>query len=280
MTLKVHHLNCGSICPYGKRYFNGHGGLFEKAHFVCHCLLIEAPHGLILVDTGIGLDDIQYLNKVLGYAFNKLLLNTVMHESETAIRRIEALGFKANDITDIIVTHLDIDHTGGLSDFPNARVHLYEKEYHAFCNQTFFEKMRYRKTQLAHNPNWVVHDTDGETWEGFESIKPLPNTQDNIAMVPLIGHTRGHCGVVVNSDKGWLLHAGDAYFYHGQLEERPHQPLGIKMLQKFTDTEVMHRKHNQQRLRHMNLNPDNAINIFCSHDPVEFKRFNKIQHTH
>ncbi len=29
-------------------------------------------------------------------------------------------------------------------------------------------------------------------------------------LVPLFGHTRGHCGVAVRTEQGWLFHAGDA----------------------------------------------------------------------
>jgi glyoxylase-like metal-dependent hydrolase (beta-lactamase superfamily II) len=29
-------------------------------------------------------------------------------------------------------------------------------------------------------------------------------------LVPLFGHTRGHCGVAVRTASGWLFHVGDA----------------------------------------------------------------------
>ena len=37
-------------------------------------------------------------------------------------------------------------------------------------------------------------------------------------LVPLAGHTWGHSGVAIAEDGGgWLLHAGDAYFYRGEV---------------------------------------------------------------
>ena len=49
--MKVHHLNCGTLCPYGGRLISGEGGLIGGAEMVCHCLLIEAGGSLILVKT-------------------------------------------------------------------------------------------------------------------------------------------------------------------------------------------------------------------------------------
>ena len=48
--MKIHHLNCGCMCPLGGAFYDGFSkGL--KAHLVCHCLLIETDRdGLVLVD--------------------------------------------------------------------------------------------------------------------------------------------------------------------------------------------------------------------------------------
>jgi len=38
---------------------NGEGNLLARAKLVGHCLLLETPaHGLVLVDTGIGVEDV------------------------------------------------------------------------------------------------------------------------------------------------------------------------------------------------------------------------------
>ena len=49
-ALKVHHINCSTMCPpMAKRVVNSHGKM------VCHVLVIETDDGLALVDTGLGL---------------------------------------------------------------------------------------------------------------------------------------------------------------------------------------------------------------------------------
>ncbi|GAB3390582.1 hypothetical protein GCM10027514_33960 [Azotobacter armeniacus] len=57
--MHVHHLNCGCMCPLGGALVDG----FSKgltASLVCHCLLIVTEHhGLVLVDSGFGSQDVS-----------------------------------------------------------------------------------------------------------------------------------------------------------------------------------------------------------------------------
>ena len=67
--MRVHHLNCGCMCPVGGKLFDGFSsGL--TASLVCHCLLIETDgHGLVLVDTGFGSCDVLEPRKRLSSFF-------------------------------------------------------------------------------------------------------------------------------------------------------------------------------------------------------------------
>jgi hypothetical protein len=69
MALKIHHLNCGTMCPHGAPFINGYGKITDNGHMVCHCLLIESNDGLVLVDTGFGIADVKNPNQRLGHAF-------------------------------------------------------------------------------------------------------------------------------------------------------------------------------------------------------------------
>ena len=57
--MKIHHLNCGTFCPSCQRLLQGSGGWLQAAQMCCHCLVIETEDGLILVDTGLGVQDVQ-----------------------------------------------------------------------------------------------------------------------------------------------------------------------------------------------------------------------------
>ncbi|HJK90467.1 MAG TPA: MBL fold metallo-hydrolase, partial [Polyangiaceae bacterium LLY-WYZ-15_(1-7)] len=151
--MRVHHLRCGTMCPFARRLITGEGGLLERGELVCHVLLVEAPGGLVLVDTGFGTDDLRDPATRLGPV--RHLLQPTYAPAETARAQIEALGLDPADVRHIVLTHLDLDHAGGLSDFPAARVHLLADEQGAaLAPPTAAERSRYRSAQWAHGPDW------------------------------------------------------------------------------------------------------------------------------
>lgn len=273
MALRVHHLNCGTMCPVCARLINGeNGGWLESARMVCHVLLIETPRdGLILVDTGVGKLDVETPTR-LGRPFLALTRPRLAHH-ETAIAQIEQMGYTAADVHHILLTHLDLDHAGGLPDFPQAKVHVLNAEYEAAMHPNWRARARYLPSQWAHSPRWELHGDGGERWFGFEGLKPIPGLGEDIVLVPLPGHTRGHTGVAVRSEQGWLLHCGDAYFFHGELERQPHMPAGLAVFEKLVETDKRARLYNLERLRQLNLNKEGEVRLFCAHDPVELERF-------
>jgi glyoxylase-like metal-dependent hydrolase (beta-lactamase superfamily II) len=176
------------------------------------------------------------------------------------------------DVRHIIVTHLDLDHAGGLPDFPQAKVHVLKPEFESAMHPDWRSKMRYLPVQWAHNPRWVKHETGGERWFGFEGVKPLPGVGEDIVIIPLHGHTRGHAGIAVRSESGWLLHCGDAYFFHGQMEPKPHMPAGVRLFEQMVQTDRRSRLYNLERLRELKRTSGADVRLFCAHDPVEFDR--------
>lgn len=266
--MKIHHLNCGTLCPACKRLINGTGSFFERGKMICHCLLIETSQGLVLVDTGFGSVDVNNPNH-LGRGFLALTGSKPKLE-ETAIEQVKKLGFKAEDVQHVIVTHLDLDHAGGIPDFPHAQIHVHKPEYQAAMNPHWDEKARYRPAHFAHNPKWKVHDEQGDDWFGFRGLQAIEGLQDDIVIVPLAGHTRGHCAVAVKDDQGWLIHAGDAYFNHGAMVEGGTQPLGILAFEKLVQVNGPLRIENQLRLKALVNDKKAGVRAFCAHDPEEF----------
>ena len=269
--MRVHHLNCGSFCPHGRRLVNGEGGWLETADVICHCLAIETGDGLVLVDTGFGIEDARNPRR-LGGAF-RLMMNPQPQEQTTALRQIEALGFGASDVRHVVTTHLDLDHSGGLPDFPQAEVHLLSAELEAALHPALSDRLRYIDgTHWKHDPKWVTHDAGGDEWLGFESVRILPDIDVEIALVPLIGHTRGHTGVAIRSGEGWLLHAGDAYFNHGEMAESPSCPPMLRFFQSLMAADNEARKANRERLRELASRHGNEVDLLCSHDPRYLER--------
>src|SRR5579883_1875301 len=215
--MRVHHLDCGTMCPLGKRFINGEGGILERGRMVCHCLLAETNDGLVLVDTGLGLADCAQPRERLPWAF-RALTHPACDEEQTAARRVERLGFRREDVRHVVVTHLDVDHAGGIVDFPNARVHVFADEHAAAMSpRGTHERWRYVQRQWAHGPRWETHAVQGEKWMGFQAVRAIEGVGADVLLVPTVGHTRGHCAVAVRAGGTWLLHAGDAYFHHREV---------------------------------------------------------------
>jgi glyoxylase-like metal-dependent hydrolase (beta-lactamase superfamily II) len=268
--LRIHHINCGTMCPFGGPLFGGEGGPLSKGRIVCHCLLIESDQGLVLLDTGFGSADIAQPGR-LGRPF-RTAVRPQLKPDETALAQVRALELDPADVGDVIVTHLDVDHAGGLADFPDADVHVFAPERAAAEHPSLRERERYRRAHFAHGPKWVEHEVSGDRWFGFESVRVLPGGDDEIALIPLVGHTRGHTAVAVNTSDGWLLHCGDAFFYRGETETPPRCPPGFRVFQTAMAADNASRRRNQERLRELAREHGDEVTLFCSHDPVQLDR--------
>lgn len=215
--MQVYHLNCGSMFPR-----------FPRMQGIVYCLLVETEDGLVLVDTGFGLDDYAQPTRLM--RLFTWLLGTPCDPEETAARQVTRLGFGLEDVRHIVLTHLHLDHAGGLPDFPQAQVHVFKAEYEAAMRRQGLMGHAYDRTHWAHGPRWVLHEECDGTWFGFDCIRIVDGLSPEILLVPLPGHTPGHCGVAVATPDGWLFHCGDAASpFHGTADphqlDGAHQPL-------------------------------------------------------
>lgn len=266
---RIHHLNCGTFCPRSRRLVNGAGGWLSDGRMVCHCLLIEGGDGLALVDTGLGREDAANPGQ-LSILF-KAIARPRLDEAETAHARLRALGFNPDDVRHIVLTHLDVDHAGGLPDFPSAEVHVLGRERELALNPGWRERTRYVQAHWAHGPRWVDHAPEGDDWLGFESVRVLEFAGTELLLIPLPGHTGGHAGVAVAASGGWLLHCGDAYFYHGEVETPAHAPSFLRAYENLVQIDGSVRRANQERLRELALG-HSEVELICSHDPLTLER--------
>lgn len=250
MAVRIHHLNCGVL----------HLPPYPRAS--CHCLLLEADGKLALVDTGIGLADVA---DPLGRIGRELidLAGFQFREEDAAARQIEQLGFSIADVTDVVLTHGDADHTGGLADFPSATIHASVEEY----SQVGTGHWRYLPIHFAHGPRWMPYGASADRWFGLEARPVELQGGLEALLVPLFGHTLGHCGVAVRQGARWLLHVGDAYYLRGELTDDDHPAATLAAAR--ADDDAL-RRGSLAELRRIIRDHSNEVDLIGYHDFTEF----------
>lgn len=239
-----------------------------RGTWVAHCLLVETERdGLVLVDTGFGTRDVSGANR-MARSF-RALAGPMLSYDETAIAQVQALGYAAADVRHIVVTHLDLDHAGGLVDFPHAKVHVHAREHAAAMARTHLkERTRYLAAQWAHGPAWEVYTEDGDTWRGLPAVTRLRGLDADIGLLPMHGHTRGHSAVIVGTGARWLVHAGDAYYHRSALEDRK-VPVGIAAMDRAMEMVPAARRASLAALRQL-ATSYRDLDVFCAHDEREW----------
>lgn len=281
--MRIHHLNLCTMCPFGGRLISGgNTPAYGKGELVVHALLVETKNdGLVLVDTGMGIDDVRSPARRLGLGF-VTLARPKLREEETAVLQIEKLGFKRRDVRHVVCTHLDVDHAGGIPDFPDAAIHVHRNEHEAAMRpRSLNEKSRYRRVHFAGNPKWKLHDEGGDDWFGFQGLKAVA---DDVLIIPLPGHTRGHSCIAVRASEPagpeWLLHCGDGYFFHLEKEDPTCCPPLLARFQRAIAEDDTKRRANAKRLRELHRDHGRKVRIFSAHDPTEYRALAALERDH
>lgn len=230
----------------------------------CHCLLISDGRSAALVDTGIGLADVadplrrvgQQAIEMAGFQFDA---------ASTLRRQFERDDFPIESIEHVVMTHLDADHAGGLADFPWAAVHVSAEELAAVERGD----TRYRDAQFDHGPRWraysATHATE-EAWFGLAARRVNVGMNAVVLLVPLFGHTAGHCGVAIEGTDGWTLHTGDAYYLRGELTDPAHPVDRIAAQRAVNDAA---RRRSLAELRRLAHDHKDEVRLFGYHDVEE-----------
>ena len=150
--------------------------------------LIDTGKDVILVDTGIpaGTPEEVPEEKSLAYTGKDIC---------SYIEAFEALGYKPEQVTKILLTHRHADHSGELKSFPNAQIFVNEHELGA--------------AELEGIDNLVpVTYFDGAYYNFPEAQK----IQDGIWFVKAEGHTRGNSIIIVeDGDLFYMIHGDITY---------------------------------------------------------------------
>jgi glyoxylase-like metal-dependent hydrolase (beta-lactamase superfamily II) len=203
----------------------------------------------------------------------RYFIRPVLNPAEAAVNQIEQLGFRREDVRHIVITHFDGDHIGGISDFPDAQIHVTAAEWFGATRSPSRGKgSRYRPALWAHGPKIIEHTPDGERWRGFAAAKELDEVSPGIALISLPGHTRGHVCVAVDAGHRSVLHCGDAYFHHGTVDGSAAMPRALDAFERVTAFDRKMVQQNHARLVELYGRHEPDLFMVSSHDRALYQQ--------
>jgi len=211
------------------------------------CLLIEDGQRLILIDNGMGNKQDE---KFMGHYY--------LHGADTLDNSLKKLGYHANDITDVVLTHLHFDHCGGSVkwkadrsgfelSFPNAHYWIGEEQFNwAYPHPNAREKASFLKDNILpiYESGHVKLVKPGELVAGLEVLH-------------VYGHTEGMMLPLIPYQNRKILYAADLTPSSG------HIPLPYVMAYDMRPLQTLEEKG---RILEMALAEDWLI--YLEHDPI------------
>jgi glyoxylase-like metal-dependent hydrolase (beta-lactamase superfamily II) len=174
--------------------------------------VIEHTEGVFLVDTGENahVNDKGYFKKegmVLNW-MNTTQFKFQVEPSEEIGAQLSNLNLLPDDVDQVVLTHLHLDHTDGLQYFHNSKVlvHEYEWKHPSFALPSLY-------------PDWFVPElVQLQDIKNSIFSKGYSLTEANdLILIATPGHTKGHCSVLAVPEDISYLFAGDVTYDQQQL---------------------------------------------------------------
>ncbi len=175
------------------------------------CLLVEHESGLVLIDTGAGNKESQKFLDIYGIENDGNGQRTMLELA------IVAAGFRPEDISLVINTHLHFDHAGGntaiesdgrvVSAFPNARFVVQAGEVHYAMNTN-------ERTAASYFPrNWEPIREVGR----LDLVEGAREIVQGIRTLPTPGHTPHHQSILIDGGSEMACYLGDVIPTHAHM---------------------------------------------------------------
>lgn len=218
--------------------------------------LIQHKGENILFDTGNALEVANAPEKHWGDIVNTYFPK--MTESEFVENQLkDILNISADEIDYVILSHLHLDHAGGVGIFKNATYIVHEKEYNwAFspdCNQ----KAAYIMQDITKEVDWLkINNKFSTAFDLFDD--------GTIKIYPTPGHTPGHLSVLINLENSRpMFLTSDSCYTEENLNDNI--PPGL----------VWNEAESIQTLEFIKKLQTDNIEIIVGHDPIAWGKFKK-----
>lgn len=174
-----------------------------------YAFAIEHRDGVIVVDTGQATALIAEVRRSL-HPFLRTCAQFEMTEDEEIGPQLKALGIAARDVTQVVLTHMHIDHDAGLAHFPRSRIRAAAGEVAAASGWLG----TLRGYLPGRWPDWLSPEPlqfDGPAVGPFAASATL-TADGSVRVVQTPGHTADHVSVILEDGAETLFLAGDASY--------------------------------------------------------------------
>ncbi|MDH3450843.1 MAG: N-acyl homoserine lactonase family protein [Gammaproteobacteria bacterium] len=170
---------------------------------------------------------------------------------------LSLLGVDANEVRDLIVTHLHYDHIGNFDLFPKARFHLQDEEM-AFATGRYMAERFFSRGYELDEIVAMLRNVYAGRVDFHAGDSELVN---GLSLHHVGGHTKGLQVVRVWTRVGWLVLASDASHYRANMDEGRPFPIVFNVAQMFDGWKRMRELADDPRL------------IVPGHDPLVMEHY-------
>jgi N-acyl homoserine lactone hydrolase len=210
--------------------------------------LVEHDDGLVLMDTGLAPDAAQGDAAVV---YGEVGEQVEFTPSQRVDAQLAALGFAADDVTHVVVSHVHFDHTGGLRLFRHARFLLGAGDRDAVLDPASSEIARPEDLTPVRDADWTFVEGDLDLFgDGAVTMLVMP------------GHTPGNTSLLVHLPARSLVLTGDTAHLRGALTTRA--PMSA-------DTDRAQAGASLDRL--VALAEEHDAELWVTHDPDDWERY-------
>ncbi len=253
--MKVYMFEAG-ILESMKHYFTLNQGVNEEFNVPVPFFLIDHPKGKVLFDTGNAFETVH--EKETHWEGIVQAYDPVMSEEQWCANAIKKVGCEPEDISYVILSHLHLDHAGGVGHFPNARYIVQREELHFAYVPDPYMKAAYIRKDFDKDVDWLI--LEGWKHDGFDLFG-----DNSIIIYFTPGHTPGHQSVLLNlKNSGPMLFAADACYTQENLEN------GILPGLMWNAAETV---RSVEKMRY--LQETRGAKIITGHDPVAWSQLKK-----
>ncbi|MCL6446292.1 MAG: N-acyl homoserine lactonase family protein [Alicyclobacillus sp.] len=217
--------------------------------------ILEHPrHGVVLFDTGVNyrVADAEEAERHWGPGLREAFGCSLVRE-QAIDAQLDRLGYKLADVKHVILSHMHLDHAGGMCHFPHATFYVQKSELRYAWWPDPFSKAVYCYNDYKDTRYYTFIQLNGDA-DIFQD--------GTIRVIATPGHSPGHQSLLLRLEhRGLVLLGADAS--HLQAAYRSLTPMPY-------DWSIEHVTDTYHRMRWLEAS---GADLVFSHDPDDFRRF-------